>query len=351
MNNIMKIISWDVGVKNMAYCMIDKSVDEAGKESFKIDNWGIINLVDKRDVCTFELRNKKTCGKIARFKVPIGETESIVCKTHADKVKVNISDSKSKKCVKCNADATKSILDKDEWSWCDKHINLSKKVLSQFKAKKITGQNCSQQPVQTLVTELVKKLDEHPEFLNVNTVLIENQPSLINPVMKSIASSLYAYFVMRGIIDKKENKIELVKYVSPSNKLKIEKSTTEKSLNEGKTKRDVYDITKGLGRIYCRNLISTDECKLLDKLNEANNGKEDDLCDSFLQGFQYLFPTIPQQYIDKLESIDGKELDVDKVKKKKKVSKKETSEGNEDNGENNDVIVPAKTKKNVKQKK
>jgi hypothetical protein len=54
-------------------------------------------------------------------------------------------------------------------------------------------------------------------FLDVEEVLIENQPSLKNPNMKTIATLLYSYFVFRGIIDKEKtkSKIENIKFISP----------------------------------------------------------------------------------------------------------------------------------------
>jgi hypothetical protein len=54
-----------------------------------------------------------------------------------------------------------------------------------FKPKKITGQNCSQQPIQELAQKLFTKLDNDKDFLMVDEVLIENQPSLKNPNMKT----------------------------------------------------------------------------------------------------------------------------------------------------------------------
>ena len=63
------------------------------------------------------------------------------------------------------------------------------------------------------------------DLIQVDEILIENQPSLKNPNMKTIACILYSYFVMRGIIDKEKNKspIKFVKFISPSNKLKVDK--------------------------------------------------------------------------------------------------------------------------------
>ena len=194
------------------------------------------------------------------------------------------------------------------------------KILTQFKPKKLQGQNCSQQPIQELSTKLFTKLDSQKSFLDVEEVLIENQPSLKNPNMKTIATLLYSYFIFRGIIDKSKTKSSLVnvKFISPSNKLKVMKNVTDEKLNEAKDKKEEYEITKGLGLIYCQTLINDGEKKYL----EAHS-KKDDLCDAYLQGFRYLFITggIPKLYQDKLQSIAQDKLTVGEIKKTKRKTK------------------------------
>jgi len=314
----MRYISWDVGVKNMAYALLEKQDDN----KCKLLKTGIINLIDKRETCEVMLRTKKQCGKIARNKI-IDEkmTELCVCKAHCTKCKIEPIKTTDFKCVKCGVESSISILMKPEWAWCDKHENLSKKVLTQFKPKKITGQNCSQQPIQELVSELVKKLDENKDFVDgIEGVWIENQPSLINPSIKTIASALYTYFVVRGIIDKQEDKIKFVKFASPLNKLKVAKKTTDKALKTAKSDRDYYNIEKGLSIIYVRNLLEKDELKLLETAIENNNNKGDDLCDAYLQGFHHIFNgEVPEYYREKLEKIPEESLESKKIKSKKNI--------------------------------
>ena len=311
----MRYLSWDVGVKNMAYALLEKNADVC-----KLLRCGIINLVDKRDVCQFKLRTGKECGKIARCKLLNSmNEEKCYCKAHSTKAKIEPLKSDSFKCVKCNQTSYINILNREEWSWCGKHENLSKKVLTQFKAKKITGQNCSQQPMQELISELTRKLDDNKDFLDVEGVWIENQPALINPTIKTVASALYTYFVIRGNVDKKENKIKFVKFASPLNKLKVSKSTTKTALDKAKSDREYYNIEKGLGKIYVRALITSDELKMLDKVKENNDGKDDDVCDAYLQGFHHVFEgNIPEHYQEKLKKIPESELEVKKIKSKKK---------------------------------
>ena len=106
--------------------------------------------------------------------------------------------------------------------------------------------------------------------------------------MKTISTILYAFYYMRGISDKEVTKSDIikVKFMSPSNKLKVvtegesKKLITLKASNEAKA----YKMTKELGIKYCKELIShlPDWLKVLD-----GHKKKDDLCDAFLQGAYY----------------------------------------------------------------
>lgn len=331
-----KILSFDVGIKNLAYCLMTKSNDNV-----IVKDWNIINLVEDRDLCCYELRTKNKCGKIARFtcnklihkeneetmKVN-GETNQItLCKAHSTKFIPTIDKLEENNTficnhLKCKNPASIVICNKRDWSFCDKHEKNTKKILTQFKPKKLQGQNCSQQPIQELAVKLFTKLDSFKTFLDVEEVLIENQPSLKNPNMKTIATLLYSYFVFRGVIDKNKTNsmIKNIKFISPSNKLKVMKNVTNEKLETAKDKREEYEITKGLGLIYCQTLINENEKKYLE-----GHTKKDDLCDSYLQGFRYLFLNgIPKFYEDKLKSIGDDKLKVDEIKKtKRKINKVE----------------------------
>ena len=53
----MKLISFDVGIKNMAYCII-----ECNDGNINVQDWNVLDLLDneKKDkTCTFKMRKKK----------------------------------------------------------------------------------------------------------------------------------------------------------------------------------------------------------------------------------------------------------------------------------------------------
>jgi hypothetical protein len=72
-------------------------------------------------------------------------------------------------------------------------------------------------------------------------------------------------------------------------------------------------MTKKLGIKYCKALVNESDNKFLD-----NYKKKDDLCDAFLQGFQYLFKPVPLKFFNKLKPIG-----FDETKPKKKSKKEE----------------------------
>ena len=58
-----------------------------------------------------------------------------------------------------------------------------------------------------------------PQLLNIDYLLIENQPVRLNPIIKSIQMFIYSYFMIRGCVDK--NNIREIKLVHAKNKLKL----------------------------------------------------------------------------------------------------------------------------------
>lgn len=306
-----KILSWDVGIKNLAYCILTKNDDE-----FKIGKWGVINLVEDRQKCEFILKTGNQCTDVA--KSCVYHTDKIdlfsncqmkfCCNKHKDKMiptLTKISDMKDKpknlkKCILCE-DKPTYVLDMTDYCWCDEHYEKKAQTFcKKVKTKRVSVVGCMKQPLQELSEKLFSKLDkEFPDFVDVDRVIIENQPTLRNPTMKTLASILYSYFVMRGIIDKEKtnSKIEEVRFVSPSNKLKVNQKNTDKVLSGG-NKTEAYKMTKKLGIKYCKALLNKSDLETVNKVK-----KQDDMCDAFLQGFQHLFNPVPEKYFKKLQEI------------------------------------------------
>jgi len=332
----MKLLSFDAGIKNLAYCVIDQT-----GEDFKIDDWGIINLGNDNNV-KCQLMDKKgcVCNKCASYTYLENGNIIYSCKTHLKQfVEPQINMEKCQKDSKhtcCYINKNNKIcgkkstyyhegLDKNQDKYfCTAHKNSfisgeTKKCLP----KKIGKQNANKIPIQDLSVKLFESLDIHKNFLEVDEVVIENQPTFINPTMKTISAFIYSYFSVRGLVDGNRKNIKSVRFFSPSNKLKINKEHTEKTLKDTND-TDCYTITKELGEKYCRAIISDERKKFLDTYD-----KKDDLCDSFLQGFMYLFykdKKIPDKYAKVLNTIMKPDVAKPKiVKPKKTVTSKKKS--------------------------
>jgi hypothetical protein len=280
------------------------------------------------------LRGGAQCSEVAKFcvyhtdKIPLFNNLDggigYCCTKHKEKMVPVLSefDKKKKqlphKCCQCDEEACHNLSDTD-YHWCEEHFKKKgASFIKKIKTKKVTVVSCNKQPLQELSEKLYNKLDsEFADFVKVDQVLIENQPSLRNPTMKTLATILYSYFVIRGIVDavKTKSTIQEVRFVSPSNKLKVNKSNTNKVLKDEKEKEcaKIYKMTKKLGEKYCKVLINQTDASRLEKVK-----KKDDMCDAFLQGFQWLFSPIPKEYFDKLATVG---FDDEKKPTKKKADK------------------------------
>ena len=292
--NATKILSWDVGIKNLAYCLLEKSAND----NFEILKWGTINLVEDRQKCQHVNKNKNgtCCSDIAKFciyhtdKIQLFDNADILyaCTKHKDKLfpvvtklsdivikskktKDNIKNDNPKKCNNCECNSTHKLTG-TQYGWCD--IHLEKKGISfikKIKTKKVTVVSCNKQPLQELSEKLFLRLDkEFNDFFDVDKVLIETQPSLRNPTMKTLSSMIYSYFVIRGIIDKNRTKSIMteVRFISPSNKLKVNEKNTNKILDAENEQSKVYKLTKKLGVKYCKALITEKDNQILDKVKK-----------------------------------------------------------------------------------
>ena len=113
---------------------------------------------------------------------------------------------------------------------------------------------------------------------NIEDVLLENQPCLKNPTMKSIQMILYSHFLSE-LIDK--NIIKKVELINARNKLKAYKGEPINCDIKNK-----YKKTKYLAIKYCEKMIIEDNQIFIDLFNTSK--KQDDLSDSYLQAIYYI---------------------------------------------------------------
>lgn len=287
----MRIVSWDVGIKNLAYCIMEKSDDV--DRPYIIHEWDIINLAedvnvkcsyndcdkgskDIKTMCCFMGENKFFCKA--------HKTYHSVFKSNLDDIKnaaVNVTENN---CGKCNKPA-KWCMNDDHY--CSTHKNqVVKKWDKEISEVKFTPGKVADISVDELKLKLLRTLDSRPSLLQVKHVCIENQPSFKNPRMKAVSDTLYAWFLIRGILDKEKTHsiVERVHFISPSNKLKIE-GFAEEIQDEIIESNNKYKTTKALSVHHTKIILQKcpDYLQTLERFK-----KKDDLCDALLQGVHFL---------------------------------------------------------------
>ena len=293
----MKVISWDIGIKNLAYCILEENNNI--EDPFKIYKWEKINLLENNFTCCGFIDNDKNnleCCSPCTYEYKLFEKSYYFCNLHKlqytkiyeneKKLLDNTTNDSNVECdclIKKNGIKCKktSIINYNNINYCSTHLNSLKKKLNNNIVKIV--QNANKTPIEKIKLNMIKKLDSLNHILNVDKVLIENQPALKNPKMKAIADTLYTWFLIRGIVDKKI--IQNILYISPSNKLKINNDNTIMLLSNTKNDTEKYKLTKELGILYCQQLIKNNE-----KYKEIFNSykKKDDLADAYLQGIYYI---------------------------------------------------------------
>jgi hypothetical protein len=294
----MKVCSWDVGIKHLAYCVLEKINDT----DFKIIKWAIINIIEEdQHKCSSLLKNGNKCNSNGTFcGLYTNNITLYYCGQHKGYYKPLEDDWENKfidtvdpqlvakdkdkykccylsnKCVNCGKNAK---LEKNNKYYCTVH---GKRLIEQHKKlhqlRKVERKKCSSYDPQVLARNMYSKLNEISELLDVDEVLIENQPTLKNPTMKTISSLLFGYFVLKGQINnssddqKDDKKIRNVKFINPSNKLKVDNNNITSIL--GKVNKDdkLYSLVIKLTMKYLELDIKNEE--LLDKYFDSSDDKE-----------------------------------------------------------------------------
>ena len=149
-------------------------------------------------------------------------------------------------------------------------------------------EKCKGFSLNEITNRMYNKLNTELEDYNITEVLLENQPCLKNPVMKSIQMIIYGYFQYQTILLGRE--IKNIKLINASNKLKVGKNLHEINNKDEITKiKSKYTRNKKLAIEYT-NWILQNRINNYEELNKYfnNNKKKDDLADAFLQGLYYI---------------------------------------------------------------
>jgi len=265
----MIVLSFDGGVNNLSYCLLNYE-----NNMYNILDWNIIDI-SKLD---YEKCNFDNCENYAVY---TNDKNECICKKHIGDLnnKFTKNNDNTKICNKCDK---KSKYIYNDNNYCLLHAKeyYINNILTQIKKP-------NKKDFNDTIYILMIELNKRQELLKANKVVIENQPSMKNPKMKTIAMCLYNYYTIKGIIDKNITKsnIDQVKFCSPSNRFKIFNKEDIQLLSSLKNTNKHYTTTKQLSIKYCTELIKND-IKWKELLESKH--KKDDYADSFLQGYCFI---------------------------------------------------------------
>lgn len=321
----MKLISFDIGIRNMAYCIFDTS-----NQSLIVQDWNILNLMDIENTvlqtcnCHLGAKPKKSskkssrempaseniaatlCGKRAKYRKN-GDT---FCEMHAKKSVLSlghiipakdISPAALKKMsredliilgtIKYNIFTPENLA-----TMCKTKKACLDILLTYFQehcfepilAKKVKG--AGEIDLITIGRNMRDRLDELVGVNDITHVIMENQISPLAGRMKTVQGMLTQYYIMREIMNNNRTSVK-IEYISSANKLK--NLVIPDPLNENITVQDKYKKHKEDSIKICSQFLSENP-QINGQLNttswtmDASKSKRDDLADCFLQGIWYL---------------------------------------------------------------
>jgi hypothetical protein len=281
-----KICSIDVGIRNLAICILEISPNTFLRS--KIIYWKCISLLDEvpKVLC-----DEKNCSSNSKYTTSGSSIKKHYCLKHIKKYNYLIPSAYPKNINKLSKQDLEII--------CKKLgvLNFSHKKTEML--KQIREKKCN--PIKTIKTndytlvdigKNIWKIFDEEKLYQVDEVIIENQISPIANRMKTIQGMLSQYFIMRNI--------ENIQFVSSANKLKVNTEENNNPSNPNsptivtKSNTKNYKNRKELGIIkttaflnHINKIESEDTHKKWDKVFELSK-KKDDLADCLLQGLWWI---------------------------------------------------------------
>ena len=261
----MKILSIDVGIKNLAFCLF-----EVKDKQSQILKWDVIDLSEEETLNCDCIEKGKKCAKPAKYK----KNFHLYCLKHAKKenfqipnFNFDIKKLNQKKLIHLYEIANDLLINYPQHVKKVELIEIITNFIYNNYFQLIERKNGNKINLINIGTNIQFHFDNIlSDITSIEYVIIENQISPIANRMKNIQGMLVQYFIMNKVY------IDQIEFVSACNKLK------ECDIKV-KTK---YSERKKIAISKCLEIIESDNSSFFDFY--INHKKKDDLADCFLQG-------------------------------------------------------------------
>lgn len=322
---IMRLISFDVGIKNLAYCVF--AVDQPSK-TWSISEWNCANLLafDAPESvsipCCHRIPAKRKsdkdhpCNKNAKWIAP-NESKDAYCELHAKmhtewiipKKQTTPSYIHKLKLPELEAEymkiTTADLIPENYIRKSMKKAELIERIDKYYASKcfrsvnenVVKSKTAGETDLVTIGRAIRRQLDEDPATADITHVIIENQISTIASRMKTIQGMIAQYFIMRF------GDSVMIEFVSSHNKLKgFSETENTHAKNKETTDKASYKANKSDGVTICRRFFEGNEMEMVEWNSMFEKSKKrDDLADCFLQGIWYLKSNQIIYYADNLK--------------------------------------------------
>ena len=300
----LRVLSIDVGMKNLAYCLFKCKRDspkhvsgeiktpESIMQSVDIMAWDTVNLCDAVPDQTVAIApvlcSQTGCKFAAKFAHSSATAINHFCTRHANasgyKMPLAIP---AKSLKKMTLDELKAfsgeyisspIPEKCEKSKMKMLLHLNAAIAAEYLvavAAKPKVVSAASVDLITIGRNMHQRFDAVPHLSSgIDVVIIENQLSTLATRMKTLQGKITQYYIMRGVPD--------IRFISATNKLKMfdakkgEDAAEEDKCDYADRKKRSIEITRAL---IAPTLMS---------MKFEKHKKKDDLADCFLQGMWWL---------------------------------------------------------------
>ena len=311
-------MSFDIGIKNMAFCILEKSLDH----DIIITDWQVIDIStsssssscsssssSSKETCNCINKTGKLCGKNAKYY----KEKDFFCERHLNSskwmmptIRKNLQRQKIVDLIALNAKFSFCLWKENEKikkkDMIDR-IELFFQEKSAIKIKTNVPIIANQIDLITIGRNMKLILDTIKNIDTINHIIIENQISPLANRMKTIQGMLAQYFIMKLGSDvtisfiSSQNKLKLFKQPKQKKETDLEKKSEiegerEKEsfmkINEKiKEKQDNYGVNKKEAVSHTIEILKKN-IHLMKWLPLLLTKKKDDLSDCFLQGIWYM---------------------------------------------------------------